>query len=449
MVPLDKQESPNLRSYLFFLIGQAQSQLGSFIVQFIIILWIALEYKSAFYLGLAAFAGFTPMILVTPFAGVLVDRWNRKIVIASVDFLQAIITLFLVYLFWTDAVTIWHILIVLGFRAIFQAFHMPATEAIVPLLVPRDKLSRINGLRVFMTGANGIIAPVMAALLLNFWEIHDLLLLDPLTFGIAVIPVLLIKIPPVKRASNGIEKRSFKAEFKDGFTFMIREPGLLTLVFLFTIANFCLQPINVLLPLFVIQDHSGSKEDLAVVLALFQVGYLLGSIFMMIWKGFERKVVVVVLSMLGMYGGILVIASVPPESSAFLLMGAGYCIMGLMLAFINTTILTLYQSVVPPDKLGRFTSMRRTLIWFTIPVSSILAGISAEFIPIETLFYVCATLGIISVACAWFLTKLPDVEKSLESIASDEYTIIPGFPASSASSSAKECAGLGSSSPQE
>ncbi|MFW9916913.1 MAG: MFS transporter, partial [Candidatus Thorarchaeota archaeon] len=139
MVSKDKPESHNLQSYLFFLIGQAQSQLGSFIVQFVIILWIALEYESALYLGLAAFAGFTPMILVTPFAGVLVDRWNRKIVIATVDMLQAIITMLLVYLFWIDAVTIWHILIVLGFRALFQGFHMPATEAIVPLLVPPDK----------------------------------------------------------------------------------------------------------------------------------------------------------------------------------------------------------------------------------------------------------------------------------------------------------------------
>jgi MFS family permease len=153
--------------------------------------------------------------------------------------------------------------------------------------------------------------------------------------------------------------------------------------------------------------------------------------------------------MLGMYGGIIVIASAPPGSNMFLFMGLGYCIMGLMLAFINTTILTLYQSVVPPDKLGRFTAVRRTLIWFTIPVASILAGILAEFIAIETLFYACAALGIISVMCAWFLTKLPDVEKSLESIASDEYPSISGVPPSSVSSSVKECAGVTSSSPQK
>ena len=137
----NNQENYRVKSYLLFLIGQVQSSLGSIIVQFVIILWITLEYESGFYLRLASFFGFAPMVVATLFTGVLVDRYDRKKIIIIVDFVQALVTLILVYLFWTEAVTIIHILLILGIRAFLQAFHMPATEAIVPLMIPKDKLS--------------------------------------------------------------------------------------------------------------------------------------------------------------------------------------------------------------------------------------------------------------------------------------------------------------------
>ncbi len=412
MVYNNFHEPPSLRKYLFFLGGQVQSQLGSAIVQFVIILWIVFEYQSAFYLGLAAFTGFAPMIVVTPVAGVLVDRWNRKVVIGIVDLAQAFVTCGLVYLFWVDFVNIWWVLIVLGLRAIFQAFHMPATEAVVPLMVPREKLSRINGLREFFIGFNGIIAPMLAILLLNFWEIQIILLIDPLTFGVAVIPLLFIEFPSVSKKSKETQKSSFKTEFVEGLAIIFKRPGLLPLVILFALANLFLQPLNVLLPLYILKDHSRGKEDLAIILVFLQVGYFLGSIFMMFWKGFEHKIGVVVLSSFGTYVGIFLIAFAPINTnSTIIIIGLGNFIIGLLLALLNTTIMTLYQTIIPPEKYGRFTSTRRTLIWFTIPVGSILSGIVAEIIAIQTLFYLCAFLGIITVMYFWFFTKLPEIEK--------------------------------------
>ncbi|MHA2203730.1 MAG: MFS transporter, partial [Candidatus Hodarchaeales archaeon] len=228
---------------------------------------------------------------------VLVDRYNRKAIIIIVDFLQALVTLLLVYLFWAEIVTITHILLILAARAFLQAFHMPATEAIVPLMVPKDKLSRINGLRQFSDGASGIIGPVLAVFLLNYWEIRLILLLDPLTFILAIIPVLFIEIPSPKKKKEKKEKLSFKVEFSEGISFILKKPGLLPLILLFSVLNFFFNPLLVLLPMFIIQTHAKGKDEIAFMMVLLQIGYISGSILMMVWKGFKRKILGTILAM--------------------------------------------------------------------------------------------------------------------------------------------------------
>ena len=403
----------HVKSYLLFLIGQVQSQLGSIIVQFVLILWITLEYQSTFYLGLASFFGFTPMVVATLFTGVLVDRYNRKAIIIIVDCLQALVTLLLVYLFWIELVTIVHILLILATRAVLQAFHMPATEAIVPLMVPKDKLSRINGFRQFSDGVSGVIGPVIAVFLLNYWEIRLILLLDPLTFILAILPVLFIEIPSPKKKIEIKEKVSFKAEFSEGISFILNKPGLFPLVLLFSALNFLFNPLIVLLPMFIIHTHAKGKDEIAFMMVLLQIGYISGSIFMMVWKGFRRKIFGSILAFVGIFIGMLIITIIPPNTEYFYLIGLGFSLVGLTLVILNTTILTLYHSIIPPEKLGQFTAVRRTIIWFTIPVSSLLSGIIAEFLDIRLIFFSCVVLGFIAITYSWFMTQLPDLEQHL------------------------------------
>lgn len=413
------------KSYLLFLLGQVQSQLGSIIVQFVIILWITLEYQSTFYLGLASFVGFAPMVIATLFTGVLVDRYNRKTIIIIADSLQALVTLLLVYLFWTEMVTITHILLILTIRAFLQAFHMPATEAIVPLMVPKEKLSQINGLRQFSDGASGIIGPVLAIFLLNYWEIRLILILDPLTFLLAIIPVMLIKIPAPKQKKEVKEKESFKVEFLEGISFILGRPGLLPLVLLFSVLNFVFNPLTVLLPMFIIQTHAKGKDEIAIMSVLLQIGYMLGSILMMVWKGFKRIIVGIILAMVGILIGMLIISIIPPGSEYFYIIGIGFALVGLTLVILNTTILTLYHTIIPPDKLGRFTAVRRTIIWFTIPVSSLIFGFIAEFMDIRLIFFLCAVSGLVGIIFSWLMTKIPELEHYISEPSEDIVSQVP------------------------
>lgn len=251
------------------------SQFGSNILQFVIVIWIALEYESALLLGVSAFVGFTPFIVITPFAGVLVDRWNRKKVIISMDFLQALITTALILLFVFDAINIPLLLLILALRSSCQAFHAPAVDAIVPLLVPPEKLSRLNGWTWLVFGVIGIIGAPMAVFLLLFFEIHEVLLLDPLTFLLALVPALIIKIPSVRENQTDKES-SFKEDFAEGIEFIQERRGLLSLLSVFTAVNLLIQPFSVLLPLFVFQVHSFGKTEFAILIAAQSAGMLLG-----------------------------------------------------------------------------------------------------------------------------------------------------------------------------
>jgi len=137
-------DESTFKNYLFFWSGQLASLMGSSIAQFVIIWWITLQTESAIYLSIASFVGFVPQILLSPFAGVLADRWSRRRLIGVVDFLQALATVALIFLFWLNVVSIWNIFILLAIRGAFQAFHTPAVSAIIPTMVPKNKLSRMN-----------------------------------------------------------------------------------------------------------------------------------------------------------------------------------------------------------------------------------------------------------------------------------------------------------------
>src|SRR5512136_143334 len=197
------------RGYLLFWSGQLVSLLGSSIVQFAIIWWITVTTGSALYLAIATFLALVPIVVFGPIAGVFADRWNRKKLVFVADLMQALAVIVLIMLFWTGLAGIWQMLAVLTFRAVFQAFHEPTVSAITPSMVPKDKLSRLNGLNYLFSGAVRLVGPILAAVLLQTWQMHRILWLDVVTFLIAIVPLVMIKIPMVRIHEAG---KSFRNE---------------------------------------------------------------------------------------------------------------------------------------------------------------------------------------------------------------------------------------------
>ncbi|MHA1347323.1 MAG: MFS transporter [Candidatus Heimdallarchaeaceae archaeon] len=309
---VDEQEDRgNIRGYMFFWTGQLVSIFGSSVVQFVIAWWLTVRTESALVLSLANVAGFLPIILLSPLAGVIVDRVSKKWLIASVDFFQAVATIgmIIVFKFETQLFSneVAFIATILGFlviRGSLQAFHQPAIQALIPVLVPRKHLKRINSLDFLLNSVIFMIGPVVAALLLAIpaLEVGDIIWIDAITFVIATIPLVLISIPAIEKKlrQKKEEKPSFRAEFKEGITFIRQKKGLLPLLGAFTATNLFITPLFTLFNLFLYSEpHYGTETNLAMVMVMFQAGMLGGSVIMLVWGGFKKKVI-------GVAGGILV-----------------------------------------------------------------------------------------------------------------------------------------------
>jgi len=399
-------DSQTFRHYLFFWSGQLVSLFGSSVSSFVIIWWITLETGSALYLSLASLVGFAPMIALGPVTGVFADRWNRKMLIAVVDFLQAATTMVLIFLFWSGATGIGQTLALLGLKGIFQAFHTPTVLAIIPTMVPKGKLSRMNGVNYVFTSGVNLAGPAIAAILLSFLPISQILWIDVLTFLVALAPLLAIAIPSVV---NKEEKQPpFRRQFAEGFGFIRRARGLLAFIMVATGINFLLAPLSTLLPYYVNVDHSGIASDLALVMVLFQGGAFAGGILMSVLKISRNKVLLIVSSMYLLFAGYILVSVTP--TGLFWFMGLSGLALSICFPIVDVLAMTLLQTAVPVKMQGRVTSVVISLAHGAQPLGMALSGL-ASIVRTADLFLSCSIVGMLFVTLSWFLTDMKHVER--------------------------------------
>ncbi|MGW8250875.1 MAG: MFS transporter, partial [Anaerolineales bacterium] len=168
--------------------GQAISLFGSQLVQFALIWWLTKSTGSATVLAVASLVGLLPQVVLGPFIGTLVDRWNRRITMMVADSLIAATTLGLALLFWSGRVEIWHIYLLMFIRSTAGGFHWPAMQASTSLMVPKEHLSRVQGLNQMLQGGMNIISAPLGALLLDVLPVEGILFIDIGTAMLAVLP---------------------------------------------------------------------------------------------------------------------------------------------------------------------------------------------------------------------------------------------------------------------
>jgi DHA3 family macrolide efflux protein-like MFS transporter len=422
-------EKKNFRGYIAFWSGQLISTFGTSIVQTGIIIWITLTTGSPLLLGIAAFLAFGAQIALSPIAGVFIDRWSRKKTIAISDGLQAAAAFVLIYLLTIGRADLNTILAVLTFRGALSAFHDPAVQAIIPLMVPEHRLSRMNALTylagTLMNGIGLAIGGLLYALLSG--DLSKILWIDVITFLVAVVPTVVVFIPAVKRESPSNKRSSFRHDFGEGLSFIKQKKGLLTLLSTFTIANFLLTPFGILLPLFTVQllvpgDPTRAAIIFGILGGLQQGSGLAAAAFMSAWKGFKRNVIGVVAGLLlGASGTLLV--SLAPNLGIFLvdvtsegilwLAIAGSVLVGLTVPIANVASQTIWQKVVPSEKLGRVFSVRIFIAQSTAPLAMILSGVIADFLGTQLVIMVCAIAELAALGIAWSFTSLPHVEDTI------------------------------------
>ncbi|MFX1568942.1 MAG: MFS transporter [Promethearchaeota archaeon] len=397
-------EKNNFKSYLIFWIGQVFSIFGSNIVFFVLITWITVTTQDPIAVSFAGFSYFIPMIVISPIAGIVSDRHDRKKIIITADSLQAFSTFILILFFIFNWVQYWIILIFTLIRSTCQAFHNPVVNAIIPTMVPKDKLSRINGLNFLFSSFVNIIGPMVGGFLLLFFSVGQALWIDIITFLIALIPLLLIHIPSVKKSEEHHKEESYLSSFKDGLKIIQTIPGLFSMMIAFTILNFLQQPQGSLMPYYILVDNGGSVLEFSIVATSFSIGTLIGGVITSVKKKWKHYMRVILITYMISATGQILIATAP---RGFIYLIAIFApLVGLGGPIINSLWFTMIHLKVPHDKVGRVVSIDTTLSFIAMPIGTLLAGPLALFMGTAPLFIIAAILIISTMSCFYIFTNI-------------------------------------------
>lgn len=405
------QTSPERWQRRFFTIwtGQAFSLFGSNVVQFALIWWLTATTGSATVLALASLAGMLPHVLVSPLAGTLVDRWNRRAVMMASDSLIALMTLLLVALFASGAIQYWHVLVLMAVRSAAGAFHYPAMTASTTLMVPEKHYARVAGVNQALQGAMSIVGPLAGAFLLARLPMQGILLIDVITALMAVVPLLFIAVPQPERKEKPGVKTSVLGEFLAGLRYVRAWPGMLTIVGLAMLLNFLLTPAFSLLPILVTRYLERGVDELALLNTAIGIGVLSGGLLLGVWGGFRRRMLT---SMLGIFGiGVGSLLMGVASASTFVVAIIGIFIGGLMQPIANGPLHAIMQSVIAPDMQGRVFALLSGLSVAMTPVSLLIAGPVADVLGVRV-WYILAGLTCMGVAIyGMFLPRLINLDQ--------------------------------------
>ncbi|MFX0081251.1 MAG: MFS transporter [Candidatus Hodarchaeota archaeon] len=401
-------------NYMYFWVGQLFSLLGSLVLSFAIFVWITDVTGSALMLSIANFIFLVPMIIVTPFAGVIADRINRKIMILVVDSLQAYLSVILALLFIVGFTELWVVFLFLGLRSVCQQVHGPVVMTIMPLMVPKDKLSRVNGIRYFFLGIVQFAGPAVGATLLFFFPIKYVLWIDVITYFIALIPLIALKLPAIKIDIKPVEKKGFVKEFKEGLTVIKGIPGLLTIMLIAMMLYMLSQPALVLAPFFIKVTHGGNNFTLAIVEMVLQGGMILGALVPFFKKKWNNQIRVLFTGMVIINFGYLLYGLAP--IGYYSIIGTGAFIMGFVIPIVDIIVITVVQSTVPSDKMGRVSSILNIFIMVANPIGAILSGPLSELWGVSFLYMICAIVSLIITIIPYLFTGIRHVDYNKEII---------------------------------
>ncbi len=377
--------------------GQQLPLIGSMLAGFALVWWLTRSTGSATVLATASLVQMLPRILFGPFAGALVDRWNRRTVMLVADSVIALSTALLAYLFWTGELQVWHVYVAMAVGAIGGAFHWPAMSASTSLMVPKEHLARVAGINQAMNGALSIVAPPLGALLISVLPLHGVMAIDVLTAAFAIAPLFFVAIPePERRAvAEGAAKPTLWADMREGFDYVWGWAGLRQVMFIAVILNFLLNPASSLTPLLVTEHFRQGVGGLAWLQSLWGGGVVVGGLVLSVWGGFKRRMLTSMLGVVGMGAGALLMGFAPP--TAFWMGLSGMALLGIMNPIANGPLHAIFQSVIAPDMQGRAFTLIGTACSAMAPVGMAIAGPVADALGIQSWFVIggvaCVVMG--------------------------------------------------------
>jgi DHA3 family macrolide efflux protein-like MFS transporter len=358
-----------VRTFYILTITQVLSLIGSGMTSVAVGIRVFADTGDTTPVLLAGFFAALPMMLAGSFAGVLVDRWERRRVLVLCDAGQAIGTLLLLASFLSGGFQLWHLYAVATVQGLLAMLQRPALEATVALLVPPAHLDRANVIRQLAGPAAGIIAPVLAGALYGLVGVPGVMAVDLATFAVAVAVVSRAHIPRPSRPEHGKARPSLWADYRSGLAFLWERPTLLYLMIYAAAINFLLAgPMSLTTPY--VLTLTGSERALGLLLGPMNVGIVAGGVVMGAWGGTRPRIHGIMLGLLfraawlALYG----VARTP------LTLGLALFFVFFTNPLVDASFASLLQLKVPAALQGRVFALLFQLMYLTNPLSLLLTG---------------------------------------------------------------------------
>jgi MFS family permease len=395
------------RDFTLLFIGQLGAGIGNGLVQ-LALPWLVLQLTgSAFQLGFAYFFQFLPMLLFGIIGGVYVDRWDRRLTIVIVDSIRGIAFLSVGAIYYFDGLTVQHIYAVIFLESSLANFFNPARAALLPNLVSPDNLRPANSLMEITRHIGFFVAPSVGGVMVAILGPAALMLVDGTTFLLSAVTVFFIKWrqPPREAVESEGWWHSLQivfAQTAEGIGVIGRMRLLQVAVFLGLALNLIVAPIQVLLPLFVLNVKQEDASYFGVLVGGLLVGLIVGSLMS---PSMSRRfglgwMAVGAVTALGL---VISVASWPPTIFAPL---AAMTIAGIAIGSLNVAQTTMLQGSTTDEERGRVSATYFTATLGVRPFSFLIVGGMAEAVDVRIMFVV---LGILALCVGAILARVPEV----------------------------------------
>ena len=369
---LKKNELFKLKDFLILWSTQSISQLGSSITAFALTLWLYEKTGSSLSTAALTICSYAPYVLMSIFAGVLTDRFNKKRTMLSCDLFAAICTIIVFILFRTNCLRVWHLYVLNGISGLMNTVQQPASEVAMTLIVPEEYYQKTSGLCSLSRSLISILNPLIATALYSFAGLNIVIAVDLGSFSVAFLALLFfIKIP-----QNGYEKGEKVLHLaKEGFIFLKENPLIMTLILFMSGVNLVASAFDATLPGYVIPNPRGGSSVLGIVTSCAGIAMIIGSLMVSILPKPKDRVRVIYLTMLFSLSTENFLLAFSREP---ILWCIGQIIGWILVPIMSANMDVILRTTIPVELQGRVYACRNTLQFFTIPIGLFLGGFMVD-----------------------------------------------------------------------
>jgi len=360
-------------------------------------------------LSLALMAEFLPSALISPFAGAFIDRYSRKAVMIISDAFISLTCAALALSGSFEAAPAWLIIAVIGLRSLGSAYQRPCMHAITPQIVPADQLMRCAGYSQTIQSVSRILSPAAAAALYLLWSLSHFIWLDILGAAVAIITVLIAKIPRLAGAER--RKLSVWRDTAEGLRVLRQKRGMLGIVLIGALYTFALMPVSALFPIMCLQFFGGTSVEAGLVETLFAFGTLAGALFLSIFGGLKNKIHNIAF-MTFLMTVCLITAGLLPTSGIYAFAAVAF-FMGICAPVVWGSQTALLQQNFAPQFMGRVMSISGGIRLIATPLSLALSGALSERFGAQIWFLIG---GFLTCLCGVLCLAVPFIRNSDESV---------------------------------